>query len=143
MCCCLNKITQSAHYLATGRFGCSNRFVFVNLDACMASQAVTLGVIERLKVTALLLHTALIAAPEIWISWSPQPQLPWLPQHMQARNASCRWSLATCTPSTTWLSVASTHILARGVTCNMYCMILLPWALSSKAGRLLSAALWR
>lgn len=28
----------------------SNRFVFVNLDACMASQAVTLGVIERLKV---------------------------------------------------------------------------------------------
>nr|QOL01216.1 putative extracellular protein TR9_024 [Trebouxia lynnae] len=27
----------------------SNRFVFVNLDACMASQAVTLGVIERLK----------------------------------------------------------------------------------------------
>ena len=29
---------------------CSNRFVFVNLDACMATQAVTLGVVERLKV---------------------------------------------------------------------------------------------
>ena len=29
---------------------CSNRFIFVNMDACMASQAVTIAVLNRLEV---------------------------------------------------------------------------------------------
>lgn len=41
---------------------CSNRFVFVNLDACMASQAVTLGVMERLKVCKALLSCCELSA---------------------------------------------------------------------------------
>ena len=30
--------------------GCRKRFVFVNTDACMAAQGVTIGVMEKLKV---------------------------------------------------------------------------------------------
>ncbi len=30
---------------------CSKRFIFVNTDACMAAQGVTLGVFEKLKVS--------------------------------------------------------------------------------------------
>lgn len=40
---------------------CSNRFVFVNLDACMATQAVTLGVVERLKVSLTAFNDAIHA----------------------------------------------------------------------------------
>ena len=32
---------------------CRNRFIFVNTDACMAAQGVTLGVMEKLKVASL------------------------------------------------------------------------------------------
>ena len=35
---------------------CRKRFVFVNLDACMASQGVTITVLEQLKVLALVTH---------------------------------------------------------------------------------------
>ena len=34
---------------------CRNRFIFVNTDACMAAQGVTLGVMEKLKVDRNLL----------------------------------------------------------------------------------------
>jgi hypothetical protein len=36
---------------------CSKRFVFVNLDACMAAQGVTLTVLDQLKV----MHTTWLA----------------------------------------------------------------------------------
>ena len=39
-----------------GNAACRKRFVFVNLDACMASQGVTLTVLEQLKVLVLFAH---------------------------------------------------------------------------------------
>lgn len=76
-----SNITKHARFATTDCFNCSNRFVFVNLDACMASQAVTLGVIERLKVTALLPFnnlSALTATPGgSWRAWLPRnPGIP-------------------------------------------------------------------
>ena len=77
---------------------CRERFVFVNLDACMAAQGVTVAVVAKLKVREMGL-----GLPLTWLQFKVQTSC----------NCSCRHCSMGSTPSKTSPSAAFTRTQVR------------------------------